>query len=86
MYNPRATTVHVAVGAIQGVVQQAGTTTDRGFRQQKFARFLLLFVFFSAGHFPSKGSLVCLDIILTKRRFEGQKICVENYKECMVLG
>jgi hypothetical protein len=26
------------------------------------------------GHFPDKEALVCLDIILLKSRFEGQKI------------
>jgi hypothetical protein len=56
-------------------VQQTRTTRGRGFLQQKFAKVLLLFVF-SVGHFLDKGALVCLDIILTKSIFEGQKIYV----------
>jgi hypothetical protein len=31
---------------------------------------------FSMGHFPGKGALGCLDIILMKNKFEGHKIYV----------
>jgi hypothetical protein len=62
---------------------QRGCTTGRdsrgrGFRPQKFAQVLLLFVFFLVGHYSSKGALVCLDIILMKTNLKGRKyLCVE---------